>query len=127
MDSENNILELLKPSWIRRENDIDKKTNIRIIFLLNELYVCTANKKDIERSIKELKIEDLNTHIRENNKVDVKTDHKKDQTVEKNKSFHIFSQEFSHSSISDNKGIVWEAKNTGRKNKNIELISIQKK
>ena len=117
----------LKPSYTKNEKDIDKKIDIKIILLLNDLYVCTASIKDIKRSIKELKIEDLNTHIRENNKVEVKTDHKKDQTVEKNKSFHIFSQELSQSNISDNSGIVWEAKNTGKKNKNKELKSIEKK
>jgi len=48
----------------------------------------------------------LNTHIKGNKIIDVETEPIKDPIVEKNKSFHIFSQELFHFNNSDNKGIV---------------------
>jgi hypothetical protein len=57
----------------------------------------------------ESKVADLLTHMVEKSRVEVKTEPKNEPIVEKNKSFQIFSQAFSHSKISDNRGIVWLA------------------
>ncbi|MDR3150511.1 MAG: hypothetical protein LBU14_02605 [Candidatus Peribacteria bacterium] len=60
----------------------------------------------IVTKIKLSSIADFDTHRLENKIVEVQTEPKNEPMVEKNKSFQIFSQAFSHSKISDNKGIV---------------------
>ena len=74
-----------------------------IIIFLNHF---TINKIAIHDKITEFNVAEFATQIVAKRTVDVSTDQKNDHIVEKNNSFHIFSQVLSPLKISDNSGIV---------------------
>lgn len=83
--------------------------------------------KERKAKIVEFKTEVLYTQIKGKNKEEVKTEPKNEPIVEKNKSFQIFSQVLFHFKISESRGIVCDAKKTGKKKSKNELIKIDKK
>lgn len=69
----------------------------------------------------------VNTQIKGKKNIEVDIEPKKDPIVEKNNNFHIFSQELLHFNKDDNSGILWDARNTGTKNKKNDVNNIETK
>ncbi|MDR1987825.1 MAG: hypothetical protein LBQ24_03555 [Candidatus Peribacteria bacterium] len=91
--------------------EITENKNVKIAKIHQKLTFLIFKTKIIAIvvNIIEFRVADFDTHKTENRIVEVQTDPKNEPIVEKNKSFQIFSQAFSHSKISESKGMVWLA------------------
>jgi hypothetical protein len=90
----------------KKPNDKAHIEKHQICLNVSFLYVIKHNINHINERIKILKTEVFDTQIRGKRTVDVKTEPKNDQIVEKKSNFQIFSQVLFPFNTSDNKGIV---------------------